>query len=270
MYGSFVIPGLHFKVREHATLLHPAVEDFTNEFALTLTVIGLLLIAFSKQKREDELTGSIRLNALYWAVFFNYLVYILFLIIGQLDLYFNINRLAPSRAFFIEQFGFIIFNLFVLLIVFIARFNFLLFRKADEYINDKLKFLPNKPARVFGQIITAVFIIILFGLFVTDANNDLTTIMYLMPFPLLLWAFSLEPTEDEYISSLRLNAMQIAIFVNYAILLISNFAVYGLNFLIVLFINLSTIPAIFIIVFSYRLYKTRGKAKLHDLDLNLL
>lgn len=273
IYTAITLPFLHFKIREHATLFRPAVEDFTNELALTLTVVGLLFIAFSKQKREDELTERIRLNALYWAVFINYVIYTLFIIIGQLDLYFHINRLAPSAAFFTEQFGFIIFNLFVPLIVFIARFNFLLFRKANEYINVKLRFLPNKPTRIIGQIITAVFVVTLFVLSITEVKNDwVTTIMYLMPFPLLLWAFSLEPTEDEYISSLRLNAMQIAILVNYAILLISNFTFYGLNFLVVLFINLSTIPAIFIIVFNYQLYKIKrlDKAKQRDLNLNLL
>ena len=73
-----------------------------------LSIVGALLVAFSKERFEDEFIAKIRLESLVWAVFFNYFV-LLFCMI------------------FIYGMDFLIimqFNMLTILLFFIARFNY--------------------------------------------------------------------------------------------------------------------------------------------------
>ncbi len=65
-------------------------------------------------------------------------------------------------------------------------------------------------------------------------------------------AFSREKIEDEYIQSVRLQALQISVYINYGIIALSTVLVYGLDYLNVVFGNLFTILIIFIIVYYYK------------------
>lgn len=71
----------------------------------------------------------------------------------------------------------------------------------------------------------------------------------------LLACFSKEKVEDEFIAKLRLSSLLWAVLINYLLLLIANFVVYGLDFLNVLFYNMFTPLIIFLIRFNYLLYK---------------
>lgn len=82
----------------------------------TLFIIGGLLIAFSKEKEEDEFIANLRLSSFQWAVFINYIL----LLLGFILVY-GIDFLTV-----------ITYNVFTILILFILRFNYLL------YINKKL------------------------------------------------------------------------------------------------------------------------------------
>ena len=72
---------------------------------------------------------------------------------------------------------------------------------------------------------------------------------------LLLIAFSRQKHEDEFISSLRLESLQWAVLVNYLLLFIANWTVYGFNFLNVMIYNMLTVLIIFIIRFHFVLRK---------------
>nr|WP_067056574.1 hypothetical protein [Mucilaginibacter sp. L294] len=258
VYKEYSIPGFGMQLRDGSELFLSAYENFTNELALTLVIVGLLFVAFSKQKREDELTEHIRLNALYWAILTNYIFYGVFMLIGVLNAFTNLKGIGFIVDLLSDKFGFMVYNLFTPLVIFIARFYYLLFKSKTEYTIRPLRFLPNKPYRMIGKILTLLLITaIVIALIIDSDDNASGNILYALPFAMLLWVYSKEKQEDEYISSVRLNAMQVAVYVNYAILLISNWYVYGLGFLLVLLINLSTIPAIFLLVFNYRLYKIR-------------
>lgn len=74
---------------------------------------------------------------------------------------------------------------------------------------------------------------------------------------LLMIVFVKEKIEDEYIAILRLKSMQWAVLISYIILIILNFSVYGLGFLILLVYNLWTTLIVFIIKFYFSLYKLR-------------
>jgi hypothetical protein len=87
-------------------------NNLTDELAAVGTIASLMLIAFSKEKTEDEAIQFFRLASLQWAVIVNYLV----LIICILAFY--------GGAFFTVM----MYNMFTILFFFIIRFRFVLFQ----------------------------------------------------------------------------------------------------------------------------------------------
>ena len=79
-----------------------------------------MMVGFSKEKNEDEYIANLRLSSLMWAVWVNYVLLLLCFI-------------------FVYGMGFLhvmIYNMFTVLIIFIGRFNLILFKNkmisADE------------------------------------------------------------------------------------------------------------------------------------------
>lgn len=93
-------------------------NNLTDEVAGLGVIVGLLLIAFSKEKVEDEMISRIRLEALQWSVYANYLL----LAIAMLTVY--------STAFLEVM----IYNMFTVLLVFIGRFRWLLHRHTNAML----------------------------------------------------------------------------------------------------------------------------------------
>ena len=82
-------------------------NNILNEIFGVLIIISSLLVAFSKEKSEDEYISKIRLESLVWAVYVNYGI-LLFSFLFIFDLTFL---------------WVMIFNMFTILIFFIIRFN---------------------------------------------------------------------------------------------------------------------------------------------------
>ncbi|MCX6218149.1 hypothetical protein [Spirosoma sp.] len=93
-------------------------QDLTDEVAAIGVIIGLMLIAFSREKVEDEMIGQLRLEALQWSVYANYIV----LAIAILTVY--------DEAFF----NVMIYNMFTVLLVFIIRFRWLIHRNSTNLL----------------------------------------------------------------------------------------------------------------------------------------
>lgn len=87
-------------------------NNLTDELAAIGTIVSLLLIAFSKEKVEDEAMQFFRLASLQWAVIVNYLV----LVVCILAFY--------GGAFF----SVMVYNMFTILFFFIIRFRFVLYQ----------------------------------------------------------------------------------------------------------------------------------------------
>lgn len=82
-------------------------NNILDEILGVLVIISSILVAFSKEKIEDEFISKIRLESLVWAVYVNYGVLLLCML-------------------FLYDFSFLwvmIFNMFTVLIFFIVRFN---------------------------------------------------------------------------------------------------------------------------------------------------
>ncbi|MDZ4665883.1 MAG: hypothetical protein SGJ15_13470 [Bacteroidota bacterium] len=127
---NFEIKGLEINV---FSLLNPETDsnvkgnfvwlndNLTNEIAMILFIIGGILTAFSKEKNEDEFISKIRLDSLVWATYINYILLIL------------------SVIFFYGTPFLVIINLnmFTILVLFILRFNFILFQGSKKINNEK-------------------------------------------------------------------------------------------------------------------------------------
>jgi hypothetical protein len=86
--------------------------QFIPNLTAVLFLIGGLMIVFSKEKIEDELINTIRLNALQWAVFTNYIC----LLFAVLFVY--------GTPFFTIM----VWNMFTVIIIYIPRFYYLLWK----------------------------------------------------------------------------------------------------------------------------------------------
>ena len=80
---------------------------------------------------------------------------------------------------------------------------------------------------------------------------------------LLLIAFSREKHEDEFISRIRLESLQWAVLINYLLLIVSAFLVYGFSFMDVMMYNMLTVLIIFIVRFHLVLYRNKVSADLN-------
>jgi hypothetical protein len=95
--------------------------NITNTVVGILFLLGALMVAFSKEKREDEFISNLRLSSLLWSVWVNYIL-LLFAFL-----------LVYGMAFF----HIMVYNMFTILIIFIIRFNYILYRSTKAMADDK-------------------------------------------------------------------------------------------------------------------------------------
>ncbi|WP_026897444.1 hypothetical protein [Daejeonella oryzae] len=96
--------------------------NLTDEIAALGLIISLMMIGFSKEKIEDEQIASLRLDSLQWSIYVNYLVLVLAII-------------------FIHGMGFLVamvYNMFTVLIFFIIRFRWAVYRETKLLNNQQL------------------------------------------------------------------------------------------------------------------------------------
>ena len=96
-------------------------NNIFDEITGLLLIIGALLIAFSKEKSEDEFISKIRLESLVWATYLNYSILILSIIF------------IYDMAFF----WILVFNMFTVLIFFIIRFNWAIYKSKNQIRDEE-------------------------------------------------------------------------------------------------------------------------------------
>jgi hypothetical protein len=273
LYRDFKIPGFDISIWPRSPFFHgPIEQDLTKTLALMLLIVGLFLVAFSKEKKEDELTARMRQNALYWAVLINYMIYLVWLLVTiSLELLkLDKDPLGPLA----DILGMSTYNLFTPLVIFIARYNYLRYNKNGEYQVGRLYYLSEKPFKFIGKIISIPLLGMILFLLVsswfrhdTDITGGLDVMLLFLPISLLIWGYSKQKNEDEFISTLRLESMQLAVYVNYAILLLANLFFFFTDFMLVMFFNLGTIAFFFVLRFNYILWKYNKEHLKGDLVL---
>ena len=88
------------------------IINLTDEVALSGLIISLFFIAFAKEKQEDEFIHHTRLESWQWAVLINYAL--LFI--------------AVWAVHGIEFIDVMMYNMLTVLIIFIIRFNYVLYK----------------------------------------------------------------------------------------------------------------------------------------------
>jgi hypothetical protein len=94
-------------------------NNVLDELVCIFIIVGALLVACSKEKTEDEYIAKIRLESLLLATYINYGLLVLAIL------------LVYDMAFL----SVMIYNMVTLLLIFLVRFNFILYRntKANRY-----------------------------------------------------------------------------------------------------------------------------------------
>ena len=126
-----LVAGLHisvafFELKIYEIPLPFKTGGFTDgtindEIILSLALIGLLLIAFAKEKHEDEYISFLRLKSWQWAVLISY----------------GILFIANWSIFGLHFLSFMTYNMFTVLIVFIVKFNWSLYQLKKEGNQDE-------------------------------------------------------------------------------------------------------------------------------------
>lgn len=88
----------------------PSWNNILNEICGVLIILSGLMVAFSKEREEDELISMVRLESLVWATYWNYAI----LVLGFVLVY--------DMAFLTVM----VFNMFTILVLFIIKFNWAL------------------------------------------------------------------------------------------------------------------------------------------------
>jgi hypothetical protein len=87
--------------------------NFTDELALTGLIVGLIFMAFARERHEDEYISKIRLESLQWAVIVNYALLLL-------------------ATWLVHGFGYLhvmMYNMLTILFIFLVRFHIVLARE---------------------------------------------------------------------------------------------------------------------------------------------
>lgn len=87
-------------------------NDIIDELILFGLIIGGVFVGFSKLKNEDEYISKIRYESLVWATYFNYGLIIIFTLFFYGFVYLSI----------------VFYNLFFLLLFFIIRFHYMIYK----------------------------------------------------------------------------------------------------------------------------------------------
>ena len=95
--------------------------SITNTVTGVLFICGALLVGFSKEKHEDEFISNLRQSSLLWAVLVNYIVLLFSFVFVYGTAFLNV----------------MVYNMFTVLIIFIARFNYVLYRNIKAIPREK-------------------------------------------------------------------------------------------------------------------------------------
>lgn len=107
-----------FGEKQYFSFIH---ANITNTVVAVSFITGAMLVSFSKEKNEDEFIAKLRLSSLLWAVAVSYMLLLLAFIFVYGAAFLNV----------------MIYNMFTVLIIFIARFNFILFKNSKTLSDEK-------------------------------------------------------------------------------------------------------------------------------------
>lgn len=119
LYADFTIDALQFTVM-HTDGINASNDNFTDELALTGVIISLIMMAFAREKEEDEFIHLTRLECWQWSVIINFTLLVL-------------------ATWLLYDFAFLnvmIYNMLSILVIFIVRFQWLVHRNKKAAVKS--------------------------------------------------------------------------------------------------------------------------------------
>jgi hypothetical protein len=101
-----------FKTGKDSSFFQIINNNISDEILSFTLIIGGLLIGFSKLKVEDEMISKIRYESLVWATYLNYALFLLFTLLVYGISFLNV----------------LFYNTFTLLLFFIIRFHYMIYK----------------------------------------------------------------------------------------------------------------------------------------------
>lgn len=95
--------------------------NITNTVIGSFFIIGAMLVSFSKEKNEDEFIAELRLSSLLWAVCVSYILLLIAFVLVYGTPFLDV----------------MVYNMFTVLIIFIIRFNYILYKNSKTVSNEK-------------------------------------------------------------------------------------------------------------------------------------
>jgi small-conductance mechanosensitive channel len=95
--------------------------NITNTVIGVLFIAGALTVSFSKEKNEDEYIAELRLSSLLWAVCVSYILLLMAFLFVYGTPFLNV----------------MVYNMFTVLIIFIVRFNYTLYKNSKTVADEK-------------------------------------------------------------------------------------------------------------------------------------
>jgi uncharacterized membrane protein len=94
--------------------------NITSTLVGALFIVGAMFVGFAKEKSEDEFIAKLRLSSLLWAVWVNYILLFLSFVF----------------VYGMSFLSVMLYNMFTVLIIFIIRFNYILY-KTSKMASDE-------------------------------------------------------------------------------------------------------------------------------------
>jgi hypothetical protein len=125
-FGAAWLWGKVFSIANEGTESHYQYFSFrytniTNTVIGSFFIIGAMLVSFSKEKNEDEFIEELRLSSLLWAVCVSYVLLLIAFILVYGTPFLDV----------------MVYNMFTVLIIFIVRFNYLMYKNSKSATDDK-------------------------------------------------------------------------------------------------------------------------------------
>lgn len=117
-HANLELPFLGWNYSSNGLLIS---ENVQKELFTSAVILGLLIISFSREKREDEYINLLRLQSFQWAILISY------------GILFVANWVIYGMNFF----NFMTYNLLTVLIVFIIKFHVSLFLLNKRELADE-------------------------------------------------------------------------------------------------------------------------------------
>jgi hypothetical protein len=95
--------------------------NITSTLVGALFIVGAMFVGFSKEKSEDEFIAKLRLSSLLWAVWVNYILLFLSFVF----------------VYGMSFLSVMLYNMFTVLIIFIIRFNYILYKTSKTATDEE-------------------------------------------------------------------------------------------------------------------------------------